>query len=392
MTITRLFKDFFNSERSSGYVLIGTTVLSLLLSNLFIGPAFTDFFHAKWGFANEYISLHLSIEHWINDGLMTLFFLLVGLEIEREIYIGELSSMRHASLPLMAALGGMVVPFLIHFAFNNGTPTQAGGGIPMATDIAFALGILSLGKNVPYALKIFLTAFAIIDDLGAIIVIAFFYTKNLQVSYLLAAGAVWGLLFLCNRLKIYRIWVYVILGVLLWYCMLQSGVHATLAGVLLAFAMPFGNGDEQSLSYRVQQKLHKPVAFFILPLFALANTGILLEPGWLSGLTSNNSLGIILGLVAGKPLGIMLFCAAAVFFGFSSLPEGTGWKHLVAAAILGGIGFTMSIFITLLAFDDASVITSSKVAILAASAIAAVLGLLMLQVAAKRASKKDAAT
>lgn len=384
MKVTRLFQAFFKSERSAGYVLIGTTILSLLLANVLIGPAFPEFFHHKAGFANDLISLNLSLEHWVNDGLMTIFFLLVGLEIEREVYIGELSSLRNASLPLFAALGGMVIPFGIHFLFNAGLPTQGGGGIPMATDIAFALGILSLGKRVPYGLKVFLTAFAIIDDLGAILVIAFFYTKSLQMLYLLGAMAVWGLLFVCNRLKIYRVWVYLLLGVVVWYCMLQSGVHATLAGVLLAFAMPFGNGDEQSLSYRVQHWLHYPVAFVILPLFALTNTGIIIPTTWFSDLQNNNSLGIMLGLVAGKPLGIMIFCGAAVALGWSSLPTGVNWRYLLSAGILGGIGFTMSIFITLLAFDDPNVVAQSKISILLASVVASVLGLLVLQMAGKK--------
>lgn len=386
--ITRLFKDFFSSERASGYVLIGTTIISLLLANVVIGPSFVDFFHAKVGFSNDNLSLKLSVEHWINDGLMTIFFLLVGLEIEREIYIGELSSIRNASLPLFAALGGMLVPFLIHFAFNYGMPTQNGSGIPMATDIAFAIGILSLGKRVPYALKVFLTAFAIIDDLGAIIIIAFFYTKSLQLGYLLAALGTWGALFLLNRIKVYRIWPYVLLGIFMWYCMLQSGVHATLSGVLLAFAMPFGNGDEHSLSYRVQHFLHKPVAFIILPVFALANTGILISGTWLTDLQNNNSLGILLGLVVGKPLGITMLCALAVALGWSSLPTGVSWKHLLAAGILGGIGFTMSIFITLLAFDDANLTSQSKMAILAASTLASILGLAALHLAGKPVVEK----
>lgn len=387
--ITRLFHAFFSSERASGYVLIGTTLLSLLLANLLIGPAFVDFFHYKVGFEAGPVALKLSVEHWVNDGLMTVFFLLVGLEIERELYIGELSSIRNASLPLFAALGGMVIPFLVHLLFNYGLPTQNGGGIPMATDIAFAIGILSLGKRVPYALKVFLTAFAIIDDLGAIIIIAFFYTKGLQVAYLLGALGLWGLLFLCNRLKVYRIWVYVVLGIAMWYCMLQSGVHATLAGVLLAFAMPFGNGDEQSLSYRVQHALHYPVAFVILPIFALANTGIIIPSTWFSDLQTSNSLGIMLGLVAGKPIGIMAFCGAAVALGWSSLPGGVSWKHLLAAAILGGIGFTMSIFITLLAFDDAALTAQSKIAILVASALASVVGLLALNIAGKTKKQRQ---
>lgn len=391
MRVTRLFKDFFQSEKASGYTLIVTTLISLLLANVWIGPAFVDFFHHKVGFANEYLHLNLSVEHWINDGLMTIFFLLVGLEIERELYIGELSSIKNASLPLFAALGGMVVPFLIHFAFNAGLPTRQGGGIPMATDIAFAIGILSLGKRVPYALKVLLTAFAIIDDLGAILIIAFFYTKSLQLAYLLGALGFWAFAFGCNRLKVYRIWVYVVLGVGMWYCMLQSGVHATLSGVLLAFAMPFGNGNEQSLSYRVQQALHYPVAFIILPVFALANTGIMITGSWFSDLQNPNSLGILLGLVAGKPIGILAFCGLAVALGWSQLPAQVSWRHLLAAGLLGGIGFTMSIFITLLAFDDARLASQSKIAILMASTLASVLGLLALRWAGKKRNTREAA-
>jgi Na+:H+ antiporter, NhaA family len=377
--ITKLFKDFTNSERSGGFVLIGITIISLLLANSIIGPTLTHLYHTKLGFSNSVINLNLSVEHWINDGLMTIFFLLVGLEIEREIYIGELSTRASAALPAIAALGGMVAPFLIHYALNNGLPTQNGGGIPMATDIAFALGILSLAKRVPFALKIFLTAFAIIDDLGAILVIAFFYTDSLRTDYLLAALVVMLLLFLFNRLKVYKIWLYVVFGIVLWYCMLQSGVHATLSGVLLAFAMPFGKGDAGSLSYKVQHRLHKPVAFIIIPLFALVNTGIVIPDNWFSGLGDPNSMGIIAGLVIGKPVGIVLFCFLAIKLGLSKLPPGISWAQLTAAGILGGIGFTMSIFITLLAFSDVTHITESKIAILVASFIASILGLLLLK-------------
>ncbi|MEI6950730.1 Na+/H+ antiporter NhaA [Paraflavisolibacter sp. H34] len=373
--ITRLFKDFTNSERSAGFVLIGTTVLSLLLTNFVLGDTLNHLYHTKIGPATESLHLRLSVEHWVNDGLMTIFFLLVGLEIEREVYIGELSTLQNASLPLFAALGGMLLPFLIHFSLNYGLPTQRGSGIPMATDIAFALGILSLAKGVPYGLKVFLTAFAIIDDLGAILVIAFFYSEGVQWGYLAAAGGILGLLFLFNRLQLHRAWMYLLPGVLLWYCFLQSGVHATLSGVLLAFVLPFGKGDESSLSYRLQHWLHKPVAFLILPLFAFVNTGIPINAAGLGELFSRNSLGIILGLVAGKPLGILLFCALAVKLGWSGLPTGVRWGHLWGAGILGGIGFTMSVFVTLLAFDRPELVTGSKMAILVASTGASLLGL-----------------
>lgn len=376
--VTQLFKEFTESEKSSGYVLIFTTLISLLLANVLIGPAYTDFFHQKAGFDTETIHLKLSVGHWINDGLMAVFFFMVGLEIEREIYAGELSSFRSASLPIAGAIGGMVVPFALYFALNAGTDTQAGYGIPMATDIAFALGMLSLTRGVPYALKVFLTAFAIIDDLGAIIIIAIFYTKGFQLSYLLAAGGIFVLLLVLNRLKVYRVWPYILAGIVMWYCMLQSGVHATIAGVLLAFALPFGNGNEHSPSYKVQHFLHKPVAFFILPVFALANTGIIISNSWLTDLQTANSLGIILGLVIGKPLGVLLLSFLAIRAGWSSLPAGVSWKHLAGAGTLGGIGFTMSIFITLLAFEDPAYVTQSKMAILVSSLVASLLGLLIL--------------
>jgi Na+:H+ antiporter, NhaA family len=376
--ITRLFKDFTNSERSAGFVLIFTTILSLLLANLFIGSSYVDFFHNKVGIDNSILHLNMSIEHWINDGLMTIFFLLVGLEIERETYIGEISTLKNASLPVAAAIGGMLAPFLIHFMFNYGTPSQPGSGIPVATDIAFALGVLSLSKKVPYGLKVFLTAFAIIDDLGAIIIISIFYTSTLHLIYLFTALGLLGVMIVLNRLKVYKVWVYLVLGIIMWYCMLQSGVHPTISGVLLAFAIPFGNGDENSPSYNLQLFLHKPVAFIILPVFALANTGIIIHNTWLADLKSLNSLGIIAGLVLGKPLGILTASYIALRLRWSTLPTGVEWKHLLGGAVLGGIGFTMSIFITLLAFNDDALINQSKISILIASTLASFLGLLVL--------------
>ena len=326
------------------------------------------------------INLNLSVEHWINDGLMAIFFLMVGLEIERELYIGELSEFKKALVPAIAAVGGMLVPALFHFALNAGTETKSGFGIPMATDIAFALGIMALvGKKVPFVLKIFLTALAIIDDLGAILVIAVFYTKEIQAFYLFVALGIFLLLIVLNRLKIYRLGFYIIGGIFMWYCFLQSGVHATIAGVLLAFALPFTDGGERSPSYKLQHALHKPVAFFILPLFALANTGILFESNLKDALINNNSLGIILGLVIGKPLGIMLLLFIGVKVKVISLPKGIQWKHIAATGFLAGIGFTMSIFITLLAFDSPGLVVSSKIAVLFSSLIAAVVGFFFLK-------------
>jgi NhaA family Na+:H+ antiporter len=380
MQLTKIFRGFFHSEKTAGYILIFVTVLSILLANIFIGPSFPEFFHQKIGFANNFIDLNLTVEHWINDGLMTIFFLMVGLEIERELYVGELSSFKNALLPVLAAIGGMAIPALIHYGFNAGLPTQSGFGIPMATDIAFALGILALaGNKVPASLKIFLTALAIIDDLGAITVIAIFYTADLSFTYLLSAFGIFAVLFLLGKMKVNNLLVYLLGGLIMWYCMLQSGVHATIAGVLLAFAIPFNRKDPENISYRLQHFLHTPVAFIILPIFALANTAILLPADILGSISTSNSLGIILGLLAGKTIGILGISFLATKVGWAKLPLHVSWKLLFGAAILAGIGFTMSIFITNLAFNDADVITNSKMSILLASLIAAIAGLTILR-------------
>lgn len=372
MKLTKLFKEFFESEKSTGLILIGCTIISLLLANSAISSEYIDIWHTQF-------SGH-TIEQWINDGLMAIFFLLIGLELEREIYHGELSKIKNATLPIFAALGGIALPASIYIAFNYGTPEQSGSGIPMATDIAFALGILSLlGKRVPNALKVFLAALAIIDDLGAIIIIAVFYTKTLLWSNLMYALGIFAILLILNRLKVRNLIPYLIGGVFMWYFMLLSGVHATIAGVLLAFAIPFGNGDEKSTSYILQHFLHKPVSFVILPIFALANTAIILSGNLGEILSLNYSLGIALGLVVGKPLGIFLATLLAVKLGLGKLPSRVKWQHIIGVGLLGGIGFTMSIFITLLAFDDASIINNAKLVILLSSLVAGVLGFTVLK-------------
>jgi NhaA family Na+:H+ antiporter len=311
---------------------------------------------------------------------MVFFFLLIGLEIERELYIGELSDLKNATLPVFAAIGGMAMPALIHFLFNQGTVTQAGVGIPMATDIAFALGTLAiLGSRVPASLKVFVAALAIIDDLGAIVIIALFYVSDFSLLYLMLALGIFAGLLVLNRLRVHRLPFYLIPGIIMWYFMLKSGVHATLAGVLLAFAIPFANGDEKSPSYKLQHFLHRPVAFIILPLFALANTSIALTGNWIDGLATSNSLGIFAGLLIGKPLGITLFSFLAIKIGLSGLPNTASWKHIIGAGFLGGIGFTMSIFITLLAFDNREIIQSSKITILLSSILAGTVGFLILR-------------
>ena len=385
MILTRLYKEFFYSEKTGGLILVFVTVLSLGLANSAWQTDYINFWHFDLG--------GHSIVHWINDGLMTIFFLLIGLELEREIYQGELSDIKDASLPIFGAIGGMLVPAGLFLLFNFGTDTQSGAGIPMATDIAFAIGILSLlGNRVPTSLKIFLTALAIIDDLGAIIIIAIFYTTSIAFVNLFIALGVFGFLLVLNRLKVHNLIPYLIGGVVMWYFMLHSGVHATITGVLLAFAIPFGSGGEKTPSYILQHLLHKPVAFFILPLFAIANTCIAVGDSWQSGLGQTNSLGIIVGLVIGKPLGIWLFSFIGVGLGLCALPTNLKWKNIIGAGFLGGIGFTMSIFITLLAFDNADIINNSKIAIIIASIMAGAIGFIFLKMTLKTPIENDETT
>ena len=372
MIVTKLFKAFFDNEKASGITLLICTILSLIVSNSMLGESY----HHLW---TTLLDGH-PIEYWINDGLMTIFFLLIGLELEREVYHGELSNLKEALFPLFGAIGGMIVPTLLYLYFNFGTPTQSGLGIPMATDIAFALGILSLlGNRVPTSLKVFLTALAVIDDLGAILVIALFYTKTLVLTNLFISLGIFAFLLLLNRLKVRNLIPYLVCGVVMWYFMLHSGVHATITGVLLAFAIPFGNGNEQSTSYLLQHWLHKPVAFIILPLFALANTAIFMNGDIGETLTQHYSIGIALGLIVGKPLGIFLFTYLAVLLGICKLPSDISWKTIVSVGFLGGIGFTMSIFITLLAFDNETIINHAKLMILLSSLVAGLIGFICLK-------------
>ncbi|GGF27067.1 Na+/H+ antiporter NhaA [Flavobacterium limi] len=371
MKLTKTFKAFIESEKSGGLLLLFVTIISLTLAN----SSFQTTYLSIW---EKDLGGH-SITHWINDGLMTIFFLLIGLELEREVYHGELSNIKNAALPIMAALGGMLIPAGIFISLNHGAVTKNGAGIPMATDIAFAIGILSLlGNRVPASLKIFLTALAVIDDLGAIIVIAIFYTNSVSFVNLAIALGIWGLLFIFNRKKIHNPIPYLIGGVAMWYFMLNSGIHATITGVILAFVIPFGDGGEKSVSYKIQHFLHKPVAFLILPLFALANTAIMIDSGWHQGLTQPHTLGIILGLFIGKPLGITLFASIGVTAGLCSLPKNLKWAHIAGAGMLAGIGFTMSIFITFLAFKNPETILFSKIAILIASVLSGIFGFVYL--------------
>jgi NhaA family Na+:H+ antiporter len=376
-----MFQQFFNSEKAGGLILIACTVISLLVANSSYGNDFMHFWHTALPLHIGKIIIPFSIEEWINDGLMTIFFLMVGLEIERELYIGELSSFKNAILPALAAVGGMAIPALIHFAFCFGKPEAAGNAIPTATDIAFSLGILSLiGKRIPLSLKIFLTALAIIDDLGAIIIIGIFYTQTFSFLYLCFALLVFAILLVLNKLKIYSLWIYLPVGILLWYFLYRSGVHPTLSGVLLAFAIPFNKNLEKQPSSILQHALHRPVNFIVIPLFALANTAILLPHTWKSEIFSSNSLGIELGLLLGKPIGIVGFTLLGISLGIAKLPDEINIRKLVGIGMLAGIGFTMSIFISNLAFStNPDLIQSSKVAVLVASLMAAVIGWLILK-------------
>jgi NhaA family Na+:H+ antiporter len=371
LALSRTFEAFFRSEKSGGVLLAACTAAALGIANSSLGPAFAGFWQVTL--------LGMSLGHWVNDGLMAVFFLLIGLELEREVYNGELSDVRNAILPVIAAVGGFGVPALFHFALNAGTGTQAGAGIPMATDIAFALGVLAvLGSRVPASLKVFLTALAVADDLGAIVVIAVFYSGAVSVALLGGALLVFAGLCALNRIaRVHALWPYLLGGAAMWFLLLRSGVHPTLAGVMLAFAIPYSSRaeDEHSPSHRLEHALHRPVAYVVLPLFALANTGVALAGDWQSSLADANSLGIAAGLVLGKPLGIVGLSYLAVAAGVCRLPAELGWAHVAGAGALGGIGFTMSIFIANLAFaGQPAHIDASKLAILVASCVAGTAG------------------
>lgn len=374
---TNLFKAFFESERSSGIILILATIVSLMLANSSISKEYLQLWEIHFA--------GMTVEHWVNDAFMAVFFLLVGLELKREFMVGELSELKKATLPIFSALGGMLIPAFAYLIINWGKPTSSGFGIPMATDIAFALGALSLlGNRVPLSIKVFLTALAVIDDLGAIVVIALFYTKTLIWTNLIISLLLFILLLSFNKLKITSLWIYLPIGIVMWYFMHHSGIHATITGVLLAIAIPsFSKKRKQSPSATLQEALHLPVGYFILPLFAIVNTAIVIEPGWDTAIFNAASLGVIVGLFLGKPIGILLFSWIAIKLKLADKPEGTTWGQLFGVGILGGIGFTMSIFVTLLAFNELSnaqqVINEVKFAIIIASVLAGSAGFLFLK-------------
>ena len=389
MNLTIYFNKFFKSNQSSGILLIFCVAIALIIANSSFSENFSQFLDRKIGIVLFNLKYPVSI--WINDGLMAIFFLLVGLEIKRELLEGELATFKKASLLIFAAIGGMVVPALIFFLFNFKTEFSSGWGIPMATDIAFSLAIISLlGDRIPGSIKVFLAALAIVDDLGAILVIAFFYTDQIHWVYLIASFAIVGLLTIMNYLKVEKLILFLIPGVFLWYFLHHSGIHATIAGVLLAFTIPTNDSKViVSPLEKLEHRLNLPVNFFIMPIFALANTNIRFEDGMMEGLGSTLGLGIIIGLVAGKFLGINLLSFLAVKLKISSLPQNSSWMHMSGVGLLAGIGFTMSIFIALLSFKNhINIQNEAKFAILIASLIAAVSGYLVLKFSPIRKRRK----
>jgi NhaA family Na+:H+ antiporter len=378
------FKNFFASQSTGGIILMLCVVLSLIIANSGLGDGFNALLGQMIGFENEYIELNYSILLWINDGLMAIFFLMVGLEIKRELVEGELSSIKNASLPIIAALGGMLVPALIYILINSSEKTGHGWGIPMATDIAFAIAIVSmLGDKVPNSLKIFLTALAIVDDLGAILVIAVFYSSDLHFNNLLYAGLILVMLAAFNYFGVKKLVFYIVPGIFIWYFVHHSGIHATIAGVLTAFTIPTNTIEEESPLEKLEHMLTKPVNFIIMPIFAIANTNIRFESSMVTNITSGLSLAIICGLMIGKPLGILSFSWIAVKSKVSNLPSMANWSQIGGIGLLAGIGFTMSIFIALLSLEDPSSQIQAKFSILIASVSAGILGYTILSILGK---------
>lgn len=418
------FQRFFKMEASGGILLIICTLFALIWANSPWAENYFSLWQEKLSISFFSFSLSKPLILWINDGLMAVFFFMVGLEIKREILVGELSSLKQASLPILAAIGGMVVPATLFIIFQNGGEGSSGWGIPMATDIAFALGVLMLlGKRVPLSLKVFLTALAIIDDIGAVLVIALFYTSAIAWNALIIAGIGLAILIILNLLNIKTVGIYLFIGLIIWYQFLVSGIHPTIAGVLVAFTIPvnskinlkdFLNRLKQEVSVlnvdevpghstflskkmlhgiddleanaasvippaqKLEHRLHGFVMFFIMPVFAIANAGVSFGSEFLQTLTSNLTFSIIMGLVVGKSVGIFIFSWLAVKLKWASLPENTGFKHIFGIGLLAGIGFTMSLFISGLAFESTSIIDNAKIGILIASLIAGISGYIIL--------------
>ncbi len=375
-----VFKNFVKSNNFGGILLFLCVILSLIVANSPMGEKLQNILDTVVGFENESVHLNYSVSMWINDGLMAIFFLLVGLEIKREIVEGELSSPKKALLPILCAIGGAVVPAVIFFIFNSGTETIHGWAIPMATDIAFALAVISLlDKRVPPSLKIFLAALAIVDDLIAILVIAFFYSNGIELVYLGYAAVGMTVLILMNRFNVKNPYLYLIPGVFIWYFVHHSGIHATIAGVMVAMTLPTNDTNVESPLERLKHALVNPVNFFIIPIFAFANTNITLQSEMLHGLTAPLGLGIFFGLMFGKPIGILLTSWICSRFGIASLPEGSSWMHIIGVGMLAGIGFTMSIFISILSFKNPLFVSEAKLSVLLTSVIAGTAGFLLLK-------------
>lgn len=375
-----VFKNFVKSNNFGGILLFLCVILSLIVANSAMGEKLQNILDTVVGFENESVHLNYSVSMWINDGLMAIFFLLVGLEIKREIVEGELSSPKKALLPILCAIGGAIVPAIIFFMFNSGSETIHGWAIPMATDIAFALAVISLlDKRVPASLKIFLAALAIVDDLIAILVIAFFYSNGIELVYLGYAAAGMAVLILMNRFNVKNPYLYLIPGVFIWYFVHHSGIHATIAGVMVAMTLPTNDTNVESPLERLEHALVNPVNFFIIPIFAFANTNITLQSEMLHGLTAPLGLGIFFGLMFGKPIGILLTSWICSRFGIASLPEGSSWMHIIGVGMLAGIGFTMSIFISILSFKNPLFVSEAKLSVLLTSVIAGTAGFLLLK-------------
>ncbi|APX06530.1 MULTISPECIES: Na+/H+ antiporter NhaA [Vibrio] len=384
-----VIRDFFKMESAGGILLVIAAAIAMTIANSPLGESYQAMLHT-------YV-FGMSVSHWINDGLMAVFFLLIGLEVKRELLEGALKSKETAIFPAIAAVGGMLAPALVYVAFNAGDPEAISGwAIPAATDIAFALGIMALlGKRVPISLKVFLLALAIIDDLGVVVIIALFYTGDLSTMALLVGFVMTGVLFMLNAKEVTKLTPYMIVGAILWFAVLKSGVHATLAGVVIGFAIPLkGKKGEHSPLKHMEHALHPYVAFGILPLFAFANAGISLEGVSMSGLTSMLPLGIALGLLVGKPLGIFTFSWAAVKLGIAKLPQGVNFIHIFAVSVLCGIGFTMSIFISSLAFANVSpeFDTYARLGILMGSTTAAIIGYALLHFSLPKKAVEEVAS
>jgi len=377
-----LFSKFFKNEASSGLLLLLCAIIAMIIANSSFATKYNDILHTYLTIGYKKFSLSMSVLHWINDGLMVIFFLVVGMEIKREILFGELKSFKKTILPISAAIGGMIVPAIIYALVNYKEPTITGWGIPMATDIAFALGILALvGKKAPKGIVVFLTALAIVDDLGAIIVIAIFYTSQISWTAFIIALIILATLILANKLNVNFVPIYIIGGILLWICLLKSGIHATIAGVLLGMVLPSGKNDaefETSILYKLEETLTPWSSFVIMPIFALANSGITVDINSLSTIILTPvSLGVIFGLFIGKQIGIFGVSYILVKLKIAKLPHEVTKRHLYGASVLGGIGFTMSIFVASLSFSDEAMLSAAKISIIIASILSAILGALV---------------